>query len=200
MNTDCFHKMLKMIRVLSRVTLIFFIVSWTDAGAKDWAVTVYGAIQTRSDFHEMFYNPDFDNDYKLLAVALKKRMGSYTKHLDFEWEAQVVKHFGEQNHMEFNGLLIARWLSFPWDKYLDTSLAVGNGLSMATETPESEALQHEKTSLLLDYVLVEASFSLPQIPKWSFVWRIHHRSGVFGLFNGVHGASNAMGAGLSYSF
>jgi len=42
------------------------------------------------------------------------------------------------------------------------------------------------------YVLVELSFSLPQVLKWSLVWRIHHSSEVFGLFNGVHGGSNAM--------
>ncbi|SEM22553.1 hypothetical protein SAMN04489760_10737 [Syntrophus gentianae] len=200
MNAAFLYKMLKSVGVFSSFILIFFPVPWMDAGAKDWTVTIYGAIQARSDFDEMFYDPDFDNDYKFIAVALNRKIGSFTKHMDFECEAQVVKHFDGQNHMEFNGLVIARWLTFLWDEYIDTSLAVGDGLSWATETPKLEALEHEKTSALLDYVLVEVSLSLPQAPEWSLVWRIHHRSGVFGLFNGVHGGSNALGVGLSYHF
>ena len=39
---------------------------------------------------------------------------------------------------EFNGLIIARWRLFPWDKYLDTSFAIGDGISYATEVPEIE--------------------------------------------------------------
>ncbi len=167
---------------------------------KNWAVTVYGAIQTHSDLGGTFLNPDFDSDYHFLAAAVSRRIGSMTRHIDWEVEGQAVKHFGDQNHMEFNVLLIARWLTFPWDSYLDTSFAVGNGLSYATRTPRIEEIQHDKTHQFLDYMLFELTFSLPQQPRWSMVWRIHHRSGVYGLFNGVHGASNALGVGLKYHF
>ncbi len=34
---------------------------------KNWAVTVYGAIQTHSDLGGTFLNPDFDSDYHFLA-------------------------------------------------------------------------------------------------------------------------------------
>ncbi|NPU83455.1 MAG: hypothetical protein HPY65_03120 [Syntrophaceae bacterium] len=169
-------------------------------GKGNWAATVYGAVQTHSDLTGTFTNPDFDSAYHFVAFAVSRRMWSWTRHIDWELEGQAVKHFGDQNHMEFNALLIARWLTFPWDSYLDTSFAVGNGLSYATRTPRIEEIQHDKTSQLLDYMLFELTFSLPEQPRWSLVLRIHHRSGVYGLFNGVHGASNALGAGLKYHF
>lgn len=167
---------------------------------KNWAVTVYGAVQTHSDLAGTFYNPDFDSGYRFLAVAISRRVWSLTRHIDWEVEGQAVKHVGDQNHWEFNALLLARWLTFPWDSYLDTSFAVGNGLSYATRTPLIEEIQHDKTHQFLDYMLVELAFSLPEQPRWSLVLRLHHRSGVYGLFNGVHGASNALGAGLKYHF
>lgn len=170
-----------------------------DTGG-DWAVTAYGAVQTHSDLWEMFHNPDFENNYHFLAVALSRRIHSLSRHLDLEVEGQAVKHFGDQNHWEFNALLALRWNTFPWDSYLDTSFAFGNGVSYATRTPRIEEVQHEKTHAFLDYMLFELALSLPQEPRWSLVWRIHHRSGAFGLFNGVHGASNALGMGLKYHF
>lgn len=167
---------------------------------KNWAFTVYGAVQTHSDLGGTFINPDFDHDYHFLATAVSRRIWSLTRHIDWELEGQVVKHFGNQNHWEFNALLLARWLTFPWDSYLDTSFAVGNGLSYATRTPPIEEIRHDRTHQFLNYMLFELTFSLPEQPRWSLVLRIHHRSGVYGLFNGVHGASNALGAGLKYHF
>lgn len=163
-------------------------------------MTIYGALLADNNFEEMFYKPKFVSNYELIVVALSRKIGSPIKHLQFELEGQAGKHFGGQNHMEFNGLIIARWLTFPWNKHLNTSFAVGDGLSLATEIPKLEALQQEKTNQLLNYILVEITLSLPQTPQWSLVWRVHHRSGVYGLFNGVYGASNAMGVGLRYSF
>jgi hypothetical protein len=191
--------------VLSGVLLAFLAALPVPSSAgeepkKDWAVTVYGAVQTHSDLAGTFYNPDFDSSCEFLAVALSRRIYSWTRHIDLEVEGQAVKHFGDQNHWEFNALLAARWLTFPWDSFLDTSFAVGNGLSLAMRTPRIEEAQHEKTSPFLDYMLFELAFSLPEEPRWSLVLRIHHRSGIYGLFDGVHGASNALGAGLKYHF
>jgi hypothetical protein len=50
---------------------------------------------------------------------------------------------------------------------------------------------------LLHYVMLEASFGLPN-SRWSVVARVHHRSGIFGLFS--HSGSNVLSAGLRYRF
>jgi hypothetical protein len=172
----------------------------TSEAKEDWAVTVYGASQLRGDIWSTFYAPEFDTSYYFLALAVSRKIYSFSKHLDLELEGQGVKHFGEQHHGEFNGLFAFRWLTFPWNKYIDTTIAIGDGLSYATRTPKIEEEIHKKTSLLLNYLMLEMTFALPETPQWNLVVRLHHRSGIFGFFDGIEGASNALGIGLKYKF
>lgn len=74
----------------------------------------------------------------ILVTALARELWRFKDWFGFELEGQVVRHFDEMNHWEFNSLLVARWRLFPWDKYLDTSFAIGDGISYATEVPEIE--------------------------------------------------------------
>ena len=165
-----------------------------------WAITAYGARITDGHLDDIpTFTYSFEDSY-LLAVALSRRFFTFRDRIDFELEGQVVKHFKDQDHWEFNGLLVFRWLPLPWDKYVDTSLAMGAGLSYATETPEIEKKLHNDTSRFLAYLLFEATFALPEVPQWSVVARIHHRSGAYGTFSGVKSASNAVGAGIRYNF
>ena len=93
-----------------------------------------------------------------------------------------------------------RWLKFPWDDHIDTSFAVCDGVSYATEYPQIEVEKMDNPSKTLNYLMFEFDFRIPDIPKWSAIFRIHHRSGVFGAFNGVDGGSNAIGFGVKYTF
>ena len=82
---------------------------------------------------------------------------------------------------------------------MDTSLAFGNGLSVATGIPEVEKLRKdERSKALLSYLMLELSFALPALPQWSLFFRIHHRSGVFGFFNGAWGGSNYLCLGIRW--
>ncbi len=168
---------------------------------EDWSITVYGAVLTGDTLEDTLHlASDFDESYYLMSLAVGRRVASFKKYVDYEIEGQIVKHFGNQDHMEFNMAVMARWLTFPWNSYIDTGFAVGGGLSFATKTPEIEKLHHDETSQLLSYLLFELAFSLPNSPKWSFVARIHHRSGAYGIFDNVYGASNALGLGIKYTF
>ena len=53
---------------------------------------------------------------------------------------------------------------------------------------------------LLNYILGEMTVAPPQVKDWSLVVRVHHRSGVFGLFDGVEGGSNVIGAGVKFHY
>ena len=173
--------------------------AWADT---DWSATIYGAVILEGNLSDgsLLYS-GFEDSY-LAALALTRRMASYKDKIDLELEGQIVKHFEGQEHWEFNGLGVIRWLPFPWDKYLDTSFATGAGLSYATETPkvEEELRGDGQTAQLLVYLMLELELALPDSQHWSLVSRIHHRSGAFGLFSGVTGASNAWGLGIKYGF
>ena len=105
----------------------------------------------------------------------------------WEVEAQAGKHFRGQSHWEFNLLALYRWQRFPWQHLLSTTVAIGDGLSYATKIPTLEAASTINVGVtrLLNYILVETTFAPPAVTSWSLVVRVHHRSGVYGLFDDV---------------
>lgn len=169
---------------------------------KDRHITFYGAIMTDGALADMVtLKADLDREYKFAVIAVGEKIGNLYSKIDFELEGQIARHFAGQRLWEFNALIVARWLYFPWNDTVKTSFAVGEGLSYASETPAFEEKDHgEKTNAFLNYLMFEFAFALPQCPRWSLVTRIHHRSGIYGLFNGVYGASNAIGLGIRYHF
>ncbi len=171
-----------------------------------WAVTTFGGWLTDDNIAPalQFRATLFGN--KIAGVAVSRRQARLWK--DSEWgiEAQAVKHFGgsgelAQNHWEFNGLSTGSWNRFPWDGTVDTSFALGAGLSWATEVPAFEVFWKGSSNRLMAYLLFEAVGTLPSHPQWGFVWRVHHRSAAYGLFNeDMKGASNAFTLGVKYMF
>lgn len=184
--------------------ILLFLLGSCGKGITDnnYSVTLYGARLLNGNLSDASLAHEGFEDSYLVTLALAKRVASYKKKIDLEVEGQIVKHFGDQDHWEFNGLGALRWLPFPWDTYINTSFASGAGLSYAVETPKVEERRRGEgqTQKFLTYLMIELAFSLPQLPDWSLVTRVHHRSGAFGLFNGVTGASNAWAFGIKYSF
>jgi|GEM_PF-443073 hypothetical protein len=116
-----------------------------------------------------------------------------------ELEGNVAQHFGIQDHTELNApILTARWEYFPWDTYVDTSLAFGIGPSFATEVPEQEKNQEGSSEEVLLFWHIEAEFGLPD-SDWSTFVRLHHRSTGYGLM-AEHGGGNILSLGLRYDF
>ncbi len=187
------------ILVVIFLSSIPFSVAKAENAQKDWALTFYVGRLTDSDLHHSAsFNHKFEDAY-FIDLALSRRLYTFRDYFNIEIEGQIAKHFGDQDQWEFNGVAYFRWLSFPWDVYLDTSAAVGAGLSYATSVPEIEAKNHNKSTQLLGALMFELAFSLPRNSQWSLITRLHHRSGAFGVFNGVHGASNALAVGIRYS-
>jgi hypothetical protein len=164
---------------------------------RHWSFSLIRAAQVRGGLGNTL--TDHWPAYITFLRAAKEFAGSKDG-LGWEVEGQVVKHFGLQHHWEFNGLVVARWHPFPWDRYLDTSFAIGEGLSYATEVPPVEVARGQDTAKLLNYLLFELTMALPAYPNMQVVALMHHRSGAFGLFSGVTGGSNFFGAGLKYLF
>jgi hypothetical protein len=168
------------------------------AAENDWFVALLGGRYSGSRLLELPLRVDLEDSYTL-GVSVSKQFAEWGRHLRWEGELQAIKHFGEQDHVEFSGSINLRWVAFPWNRYLATTFAFGGGLSLATEVPEldrRDPLNRDATALL-HYLLLEATFALPG-SRWSVVTRIHHRSGVFGLFS--HSGSNVLAAGLRYRF
>jgi hypothetical protein len=155
------------------------------------------------------------------TLALTRRLSRFGSDVDWEVEGQVAKHSGSsqpswspvtiaQDHWELNALTSLRWNRFHWDRTVDTSFAVGFGVSWASELSEFEfygACYNEtapdqpqcNTNRLMAYIMLELAFSLPSTPQWALVTRIHHRSSMYGTFEDeIEGAYNSFGLGIKY--
>ena len=161
-----------------------------------WAVTLYGGALTKGSTKAVTrFSAEYE-DSQIGVGALSWKFGEITRHLRFEAEGQVAKHFGEQDHWELNALMIARWVTFPWNAYLVTTVAVGDGISYATELPKLE--NKPGASQWLNYLLFEFTFALPTHPEWALVARLHHRSGFYRAL--APNSINAVGFGIKYQF
>jgi hypothetical protein len=165
---------------------------------KEWAATLLGGQYSGSKLLELGGKVDFKDSYTA-ALAVSYQFVDWGPHIRWELEAQMLKHFGEQEHVEFASTINARWITFPWNRYLETSVSIGGGLSVTSEVPELEKRDpnNSDAATLLHYLLIEAAIGLPG-SDWSLVGRVHHRSGIFGLFS--HSGSNVLSVGLRYRF
>jgi hypothetical protein len=177
----------------------------TEDRSGQWHLSVYSGKAAVDRLLDIItkYNTPFIDSY-LVAVS-PGWVHRQTKNWRFEVEGQVVKHWGDfQDHWEFNGAYIARWMPFFWDHVVDTSVAFGAGVSYATEVPliepRAENIGGEESAKLLGYLMMEFEFSPPDDSPFAAFIRLHHRSGGKGLFEDVNGGSNFITGGLRWDF
>lgn len=163
-----------------------------------WAVTLYGGPFTKQDFLEFFTEPVEFDDAAMVSVAASREFAVLWKHIRWEAEIGVSKWFGDQTNWEFTSAIVLRWVTFPWNDYVNTTIAVGDGPSYATQPPNLEKKNFDAAKRLQNYVFLELTFGLPRFPQWDFVIRIHHRSGVFGTLGGS--GSSVPALGIKYKF
>jgi hypothetical protein len=167
---------------------------------KDFAITVYGGQMTDNDWLDPFASESIElRDSWLIGLAGSKELKTFFDHLVVEFEGQVVRHLGEQDHWEFNAPIIFRWEKFPWDNVVDTSVAYGIGPSYATKVPSEEVAREGDSDRWLVYWMIEIELGLPRIQDWSAIVRLHHRSEAWGVV-ADEGGSNVLAIGLKYRF
>lgn len=166
-----------------------------------WFASVYTGRFSDTALWELTLGVTEFESSRILVFSLGKELAPLRPGIDLEWEAQIAGHSGAQNHHEVNTALTVRWQRLPWDLLLDSSIAIGNGISYASEKPSLEERESpdEETSNLLYYILVELAARSGQ-KSWEPFLRVHHRSSVYGVFNRVDAGSNYAGIGIRYRF
>ena len=169
--------------------------------AEDFALSVYAGRMTDGDFGDAISGKaDFIDAYVVVGALSWTFARYFEDALSFELEGQIGKWWGDQDNLEFNLPVAIRWSKFPWNHYVSTSLAYGLGPSYATEKPEAELDLHDTTKRFLVYWFGEIAFGPPD-SNWAGVFRIHHRSGAFGLIaDQGEGGSNTLAVGLKFRF
>lgn len=159
-----------------------------------WKLTLYAGQYIDSRFVEIlgFQGGDLLGSY-LGGFALSKELDITRGALTWELEGSSFTHWGVQDHVEINAAVLARWNLFPWDRWIDTSLAFGQGVSWASNRPEFEG----ETRRILHHLLTEVA--VRPVRSWpvDLVLRVHHRSGAFYAY-GVKGGANFLLLGLRF--
>lgn len=184
--------------------IVLLLLTTACASPGDRAVTLYGGRYTDNSLPEeiIILKPIHYEDSWIAVGAYSEVFSKPTDSRHWAYEGHVVKHSGDQDHWEYNALVLHRWKDFTWSHPIRTSAAIGNGLSWATEVPalEESSRTNKNATQLLYYVLLELTLGLPHLEGIDLVGRIHHRSGALGLFDGVHGGSNIISLGFRFEF
>jgi len=166
-----------------------------------WAVTFYAGQSNTADLLEIVrFKFERWEEYRIAGLAVARDLAGPDRYFMLELAGQIVKHLERASLFEFDSILSLRWRWFPWNEHLLTTIAYGEGLSYATGYPASEDKTQGIRSNFLNALLVEITLTLPRWPDWGLVLRDHHRSGVYGLINGVSGGSNYISLGLMKRF
>lgn len=102
-----------------------------------------------------------------------------------------------------NPFLLLTWQYSLFPKTLITTFSIGEGVSYITGHPARETRDTERASndrRFLNFLVVELTAASPEYPDWQLVYRIHHRSGVFGLYSPGIVGSTAVGLGIRHRF
>lgn len=148
-----------------------------------------------------------------VAFGLGKTRGTLGESLEFlketifadfghGYEMVLVQHRGLQSNQEIGG---AYTLRTP-DAYigpLGVNFGAGMGLSYAFGTPSYEDGPRDdpdRRYRLQLLALFELEWRIRNVENFSFITRVHHRSGGYGLIAPRYVGSNFMAAGLRYRF
>jgi len=178
---------------------VVLLLLWAGVAGGETTLTVFAAQASSGNIEETTFRLAGTLDAYFVGVDLGQSLQEHGRLARWEVEGQVVKHFGLQHQWEATGALVLRWLALPWDRWVDTSIAVGDGLSWGSRHPWVEVERHEHTQRILNYLFFEMTFSPPGGNPWSLVLRQHHRSGVYGVYGGVRGGSDFLAVGLRRS-
>jgi hypothetical protein len=168
-----------------------------------WSVMVYGGITANEDLGPVITLNFTASGESIYSVEL-----AYVFYRNLFSEFQIagngaVRLAEDQNPVpEVDLYVMYRIIKFPWDNYITTTVAAGEGISYAFSAPYSEEKNNTHTEDFLDFLTFELTLGLPKYPDWQLVARIHHRSGMYGTFcpRSYNAGSNALGLGIRYSF
>jgi hypothetical protein len=139
-------------------------------------------------------------DAGIVTGEFSRRLATFWDVLDIEPQFGIGKRFGDMQAAEFWGAFTFRWTAFPWNDHVKTTVAISEGLSLATQVDTAERNGNRAGSVFLNYFSPEITLSIPQYEQYELLFSIHHRSGLYGLFNNVDGGSQFGTLGLRVRF
>jgi len=139
------------------------------------------------------WSADFGDGY-FAGVAISRKIARVYQHFTIEGEFGLSARFGDTDTDAGEGwaAIYTRFDGFS-NQVFGMTVGASIGIDYLTD-PE------ENTSHVLHYFSPEVAFALAKHPDNELVIRLHHRSGVFGLFGGTREGSNVLTLGFRRRF
>ena len=160
------------------------------ANEKNNAISIFRGTVTEDEL--VFPVPNFENAGQI-GLNYNRALKRFNR-FGFELDTSLFKYYGDQDHWEINAAFVVRYYIIK----NRVSFAVGDGLSFTSDIPELERRRHINTSQILNFVVLDLAYDIT--PSNSIAVRWHHRSGIWGLINGVAGGSNSVQFGARHKF
>ncbi|MES2710391.1 MAG: hypothetical protein V4653_02320 [Pseudomonadota bacterium] len=177
------------------------------ADARPWAATVFvGSSVADGKLRDLIFAPQSGSwgDDTLAGITVGRRLARFATYFMVDAEIGGAYRSGETNGGEVWAALYLRYDGFPWTDYVYTTIGVSMGPDFVTRLPRvergSDARPERNQSRFLNFFSPEITFALPSNPEHEVSLRYIHRSGIFGLYNGVYEGANAFVIGYRYRF
>ncbi len=168
----------------------------------------FGALTNESLIGVVLLHPwreDIQSGFMVDANAIYTAYRFQNIPIELELEGDVAKRFGNDytgRQWEFDLIPMARWTYLPWNNYIYTNFRLGLlGASYVTGVSQFEKNfdSSHHGNRFLNFLVPELTFSPSKDAPFEVFVGVHHRSGIFGLIDGVHGGSNYIYTGMRFS-
>lgn len=169
---------------------------------KPWHADIwYGALNP-GDFTGIITDPASTTmeDEQIIGFTFGRKLFDLGYGLDFGIGV-LGAHRIDEGGYEVGLPITFTFNGFPWRDRLPTKLSVAVGPSFITKITPTEKRKDDDNqgSKLLNMFSPEIEIGVPDT-DWSGFFRLHHRSGIFGLVDGVSGGSTYLTFGLRRRF
>ena len=184
---------LKRFAILASASVLF----GTSPVKASWYISFWNGSMLDSDLNNTLTFKGRTRPETVTGLGIGKKLLS-KGHFDLSGEVNVLHHnvlepyYGKSFIEGVTGLKLTYLTSL-------ANFSIIEGVSYNTSSSDYEKRTkygNGKSSQLLNYLALEVE--VPMDKQYSLLGRIHHRSGIYGFFDGVSGGSNAYLLGLKY--
>ena len=187
-------------RLLLRSAVASFMLALAPAAASHWSFTLYGGPATGKIFTQ-FVDGHYTWDSGVMAIAADRRLAHLGWGFDLMGEGQYQQYFFGHTYPSVALGLGLQFDAFPWERWVPTTFSIYSGPTYSYDPP----LNYPRNVWgsrkgLLNYVSAEFAVELPNTRHWDAVFRVYHRSGMWGVYTLDADEVTVIGGGLRVRF
>jgi hypothetical protein len=167
------------------------------------SITVFGGVYTTGNMGETF-NPfaNHDSTY-LVAGAYRREFIKLPWNIVLGGEIGLGLRFGTGSYGEIWAAPTVRLVGIPLGNVASMSIGLiagFSGITNPTDLERQREYEHSGNSKLLFYFSPELAFAFRDLPNIEMVFRLHHRSGLYGTLGRMREGSNTHAVGVRWLY